>query len=70
MMPLSLGEQDQSYTIVHITGKDEIRSHLRNLGIVEKETVAIKQRIAGNLIVEIKGVRVALNRDLAKRIMI
>lgn len=70
MMPLSLGEQNQNYTIVRVTGKDEIRAHLRNLGIVEKETIAIKQMIAGNLIVEVKGVRVAINRDLAKRIMI
>lgn len=69
-MPLSLGEQNQNYTIVRVTGKDEIRAHLRNLGIVEKETIAIKQMIAGNLIVEVKGVRVAINRDLAKRIMI
>ncbi|MGM9961016.1 MAG: ferrous iron transport protein A [Allobaculum sp.] len=70
MMPLSLGEQNQNYTIVRVTGKDEIRAHLRNLGIVEKETIEIKQMIAGNLIVEVKGVRVAINRDLAKRIMI
>lgn len=69
-MPLSLGELNQQYTILKITGKDIVRSHLRNLGIVENETITIKQAIDGNLIVEVKGVRFGLNQDLARRIQI
>ncbi len=69
-MPLSFAEENTSYTISRITGKDEVRSHLRNLGLVENETISVKQSIAGNLIVEVKGVRIALNKDLARRIMI
>lgn len=70
MMPLMLAEQNKPYRILKISGKDEIRSHLRDLGIVEKETISIKQAVRGNLIVEVKGIRIALSDTLAKRIQI
>ena len=44
--------------------------HLKNLGFVENETVSVIQSIQGNLIVEIKGVRIALDKSLANRIMV
>ncbi len=69
-MPLCFAKENTNYTISRITGKDEVRSHLRNLGLVENETISVKQSIAGSLIVEVKGVRIALNKDLARRIMI
>ena len=37
---------------------------------VENETVSVIQSIQGNLIVEIKGVRIALDKSLANRIMV
>lgn len=69
-MPLTLADENQNYTIIRIKGKDDVRRHLSNLGLTENETISVKQSIHGNLIVEVKGVRLALNADLAKRIMI
>ena len=56
--------------IQRITGQDKVRVHLKNLGFVENETVSVIQSIQGNLIVEIKGVRIALDKSLANRIMV
>lgn len=47
-----------------------MRTHLRNLGIVEGESIVIKNAIQKNLIVEIKGIRIALDAALAQRIMV
>jgi ferrous iron transport protein A len=70
MMPLTLADVDRCYTIRKISGKDDVRRHLNNLGLVEKEEVSVKQSIDGNLIVEIKGVRLALDSSLARRIQV
>lgn len=69
-MPLSFGEVNQAYRIARISGKDEIRAHLQNMGFSEKTRIVIRQRIAGSLIVEVLGVRVALDPGLARRIHI
>ena len=61
-MPLTFAQMSKEYVIVKITGQDKIRTHLRNLGIMENETVSVVQSIRGNLIVEIKGVRIALDK--------
>ena len=69
-MPLTLAQMSKEYVIVKITGQDKILTHLRNLVIMENETVSVVQSIRGNLIVEIKGVRIALDKSLANRIMV
>ncbi|WP_305209406.1 FeoA family protein [Dubosiella newyorkensis] len=69
-MLLSFGKVGVRYPIERITGKDSIRTHLRNLGIVEGESIVIKNAIQKNLIVEIKGIRIALDAALAQRIMV
>ncbi|MEY8542803.1 FeoA family protein [Dubosiella newyorkensis] len=69
-MPLSFCKVDVVYPIEKITGKDSMRTHLINLGIVEGESIVIKNAIQKNLIVEIKGIRIALDATLAQRIMV
>lgn len=70
MMPLTLADVGKAYTIMRITGKDEVRTHLRNLGFVENGIVSIVSSINGNLIVEVKDCRMAMNESLARRIMV
>ncbi len=69
-MPLGLGNLGESYTILKIQGRDKIINHLKNLGFIENETVSIVSSINGNLIVEVKGTRVALDKSLANRIIV
>lgn len=69
-MPLTFAQMNIRYVITRISGQDKVRAHLRNLGFVENETVSVLQSIQGNLIVEIKGIRVAIDKSLANRIMV
>ena len=70
MMPLSMAKTGETVTIRKITGKDEVRQHLAELGFVVGETVTVVSEMAGNLIVQVKESRVALDRSMANRIMI
>ena len=70
MMPLTLAQQGEPVTIRKITGKDELRQHLAELGFVMDATVTVVSKLGGNLIVQIKDSRIALDRNMAGRIMI
>ena len=70
MMPLSMAKTGETVTIRTITGKDEVRQHLAELGFVVDAAVTVVNEIAGNLILQVKDSRVALDRGLANRIMI
>ena len=69
-MPLSMAKTGEPVTIRKITGKDEVRQHLAELGFVVDAAVTVVSEIAGNLIVQVKDSRVALDRGLANRILI
>ena len=70
MMPLTLAGRGEPVTIRKITGKDEIRQHLAELGFVMDAAVTVVSEMGGNLIVQVKDSRVALDRNMAGRIMI
>ena len=70
MMPLSLANKDEEYTIRKIGGSPEVKKHLENLGFVAGGSVSVISSIGGNLIVKVKESRVAINDEMASRIMI
>ena len=68
MMPITMAKAGETVTIKKITGKDEVRQHLAELGFVVDATVV--NEIAGNLIIQVKESRIALDKTMANRIMI
>ena len=70
MMPLTMAQARESASIQKITGKDEVRQHLAELGFVVGAPVTVVSQMGGNLIVQVKHSRVALDRGMANRIMI
>ena len=70
MMPLTMAKAGDTVTIRKITVKDEVRLHLAELGFVVDSQVTIVNEIAGNLIVQVKESRLALDKTMANRIMI
>ena len=70
MMPLTMAKAGDTVTIRKITGKDEVRLHLAELGFVVDSQVTIVNEIAGNLIVQVKESRLALDKTMANRVMI
>ena len=70
MMPLSMAKVGETVTIRKITGKDQIRQHLAELGFVVESDVTVVSELGGNLILQLKDSRGALDRTMANRIMI
>ena len=69
-MPLTMAKPGETVTIRKITGKDEVRQHLAELGFVVDGSVTVVSEIAGNLILQVKESRIELDRTLANRVMI
>lgn len=69
-MPLTMAKPGETVVIRKITGKDEVRQHLAELGFVVDSDVTVVSEIAGNLIVQVKDSRIALDKTMANRIMI
>ena len=57
-------------TVRKISGKDDVRQHLAELGFVVDSAVTVVSEIGGNLIVQVKDSRIALDKSMANRIMI
>lgn len=70
MMPLFMATPGEPVVIRKITGKDEVRQHLAELGFVVDSVVTIVSQLSGNLILQVKDSRVALDKTMANRIMI
>ena len=69
-MPLTLVKEGEQVNIKKISGKDDTIRFLNRLGFVEGEHISIVSRVSGNLIVNVKDTRVALDRSLANRIVV
>lgn len=70
MLPLSMADTGTSAMVARIAGKDEVRRHLAELGLVEGERVKVVSSFSGSLILQVKESRIALDRALCTRIMI
>ncbi|MBQ6632037.1 MAG: FeoA domain-containing protein [Romboutsia sp.] len=69
-MKLTNGEKGILYTIKSITGDEEISKFLFTLGCFEGETISIVKKMHSNWIVNIKGGRYGIDKDLAEVIEI
>ena len=70
MMPLTMARPGESFAIRRITGKDEVRQHLAELGFVMDSEVTVVSEVAGNLILQVKDSRIALDHTMSSRIMV
>ena len=69
-MPLTFADIGEENIKKKIGGKPEVKQHLENLGFVTGGTVRVVSAIGGNLIVNVKESRVAINKEMASKIMI
>ncbi|MDY3908775.1 MAG: FeoA family protein [Eubacterium sp.] len=70
MMPLTMAKVGEKNTIKKVGGKEETRKFLENLGFVAGGIVTVVSEIGGNMILNVRDSRIALGRDMAKKIMI
>jgi len=70
MMPLAMADVGDVNIIRKITGRDDVRQHLAEMGFVVGTEVSVVSRIGGNVILSIRDSRVALDESMAMRIMV
>jgi ferrous iron transport protein A len=69
-MPLGMASVGDTNIIKRITGQDEVKQHLSELGFVVGAEVTVVNELGGNLILNVKESRVALDKTMAMRIMV
>ena len=67
-MPLTMANIGEVNEIKRIGGNEETRRFLANLGFVAGAEITVVSAIGGNVIVNIKDSRVAVNSDMALHI--
>lgn len=69
-MPMTMMNTGESSIILRVGGGGEVRAHLADMGFVAGTEVSVVSEIAGNLIINIKGSRIALSKEMASRIYV
>ena len=70
MLPLTMASQGEPVTIKKIGGKQETKKFLETLGFVVGGTITVVSEINGNMIVNVKDSRVAIDKDMASKILV
>jgi ferrous iron transport protein A len=69
-MPLAILRVGERARVTAITGTDTVRKHLGSLGFVPGVVISVVQVANGSMILGLQDSRVAVNEDLARRIMV
>ena len=69
-MPLTMATMGEVNKIVKVGGNEETRRFLENLGFVAGTEITVVSSIGGNLIVNVKDSRIAVNEDMARHVVI
>ena len=69
-MPLTMAEIDKPYLVKRVGGLEDTKRHLIELGFTEGAQVIVVSKVSGNIIVNVRGARVALDNNLAKKIFV
>ena len=69
-MPLALMKVGEKARVKAIAGTDAVKKHLGALGFVPGVVVSVVQTTAGSMILGLHDSRVAVNEDLARRVLV
>ena len=69
-MLLTMLRRGEYGIVKELHGQATSVKHLEDLGFIAGETVRVITELSGNLIVELKGSRLALNKVMASRIIL
>ena len=70
MMPLMVADRAKFFEVAKVGGDDKTRAHLENLGFGPGAKVQVISELGGNLIVNVKDTRIALDKSLAMKILV
>ena len=70
MIPLDLADIGKENVIKKVGGSPDVKKHLEDLGFTAGGPVPVVSAMGGNVIVKVKESRIAISREMARRIMI
>lgn len=70
MMPLLMVDPGKTYEIKRIGGESAQRKFIESLGFIQGGDVSVLSKSGENIIVSVKGARVAINKDVALKILV
>lgn len=69
-IPISLSKVGDVGTVVRISGKEEVKKFLNGLGFTPGSRVSTVSTAGGNVIVDLMGSKIAIDRHMASKIMV
>lgn len=71
MLPLTLAKTGTKILVARISGNQEMKKHLEDLGfVVGAQAEVISASGDGNVIVNLKGSRLAITKEMSRKIMV
>lgn len=70
MMPIVVADKGEDLIVRKVGGSPEVKLHLENLGIVPGGIISLVNVNDGNVILKVKESRIALNKEMAMKIMV
>ncbi|HHX20107.1 MAG TPA: ferrous iron transport protein A [Clostridiaceae bacterium] len=70
MLPLTWLQPGETRYIKCVRGNDGVCRHLRSLGLVEGEPIRLTQRNGNNVVVAVRDSRLALDENLALKVLV
>lgn len=69
-MPLTMLNSGESTVIKRVGGKADTKRFLENLGFVTGAVITLISQMGGDVIVKVKESRIAINQEMARKIMV
>ncbi len=69
-MPLIIAPMNVDLKIKKVIVDDKLKKHLQSLGITIDSEIKVIDNVNGNLIIVVKGVRLALDKGIAGKILV
>jgi len=69
-MPIVLAPHNVDLTIMRVGTDQKTKKHLQSLGVMQNSVIKIIASAYGNVIIEVKGVRLAMNKEVATKIFV
>lgn len=69
-MHLEMVDKGSKVVIQRILGNEKVVRHLNGLGFVVGDTITVINEICGNVIIQVKDSRIALDKNMARKIIV
>ena len=70
MLPLTFVKTGDIAKVIKVSGRDNVKKHLADLGFVDGTIVNVISSHDGDIILNVKDSRLAVTREMADKIMI